>query len=157
MNIKKPLLIAGAVTTIGLAGLVGTSVVSAASDTNSSGTLVDKIAQKFNLNKADVQAVFDQNRADHEAEHQADLKTRLDQAVKDGKLTTDQENKILAKLKELQADRDANRASMKDKTPAERKVAQDAKKAKIEQWAKDNNIPTEYLHFFGPRGHGPGM
>lgn len=157
MNIKKPLLIAGAITAIGAAGLVGTAVVSAATDTNASGTLVDKIAQKFNLNKADVQAVFDQNRTDHEAQRQANVQTKLDQAVKDGKLTTDQENKILAKLKELQADRDANIGTMKDKTPAERKAAIDAKKAEIEQWAKDNNIPTEYLRIFAPRGHGLGL
>jgi len=157
MNIKKPLLIAGAITAIGVTGLVGTAVVSAATDTSNSGTLVDKIAQKFNLNKADVQAVFDQNRTDHEAQRQANVQTKLDQAVKDGKLTADQESKILAKLKELQAQRDADKGTMKDKTPAERKAAMDAKKAELEQWAKDNNIPTQYLHFVGPHGHGPGM
>lgn len=158
MNIKKSLLIAGAITAIGSAGVLGTAAVSAAADTTSSGSLVDKIAQKFNLNKADVQAVFDQNRADHEAQRQANVKTKLDQAVKDGKLTSDQETKILDKLKELQSQRDANHDDMKDKTPAERKAAMDAKKAETEQWAKDNNIPTDFLKFVRPggRGHGPG-
>jgi len=151
MNIKKSLLIAGVVGAIGVAGLAGTAAVSAATDTSTSGSLVDKIAQKFNLNKADVQAVFDQNRSDHEAQRQANVKTKLDQAVKDGKLTADQETKILDKLKELQAQRDADKSTMKDKTPAERKAAMDANKAALDQWAKDNNIPTEYLRIFMPR------
>ncbi len=156
MNIKKSLLITSAAVAIGAAGLVGTAAVSAATDSTNSSSLVDKIAQKFNLNKSDVQAVFDQNRSDHEAQHQADVKAKLDQAVKDGKLTADQETKILDKLKELQTQRDADRTAMKDKTPEERKAAIEAKKAELEQWAKDNGIPTDFLHFLHPGGHGFG-
>jgi len=151
MKIKKPLLIAGAAATIGAAGLVGTTF--AATNSTSSGSLVDKIAQKFNLNKSDVQAVFDQNKADHMAQHQADVKAQLDQAVKDGKLTQDQANKILDKLKELQSQREADHQTMQDKTPEERKAAMDAKKAELEQWAKDNGIPTDFLKYLHP-GHG---
>lgn len=159
MNVKKPLLIAGAVAAIGSAGLAGSSLVSADSNTAGQDGLVDKIAQKFNLNKSDVKAVFDQDRADHQAKMQANVEKQLSQAVTDGKLTADQKDKILAKRKEMQASRDSDRDTMKNKTPAERKAAMEAKRTELEQWAKDNNIPTEYLRFVmggpGGRGHGP--
>jgi uncharacterized membrane protein YhiD involved in acid resistance len=159
MNIKKPLLIAGAVTTIGAAGLISSQAAFAATSTSGSTSLVDKIAQRFNLNKADVQAVFDENKAERQAEMQAKVEAKLNQAVTDGKLTTEQKYKILAKRQEFQATFEANKDAMKDNTPEERRADREAKRTELEQWAKDNNIPTEYLRFVaghGGRGHGPG-
>ncbi len=89
-----------------------------------------------------------------EAKHEADNKSRLDQAVKDGKITQEQEDKIIAKQKELKAERDANKEAIKNKTEAERKAAMEAKKTELEKWAKDNNVPIEYLHPGGGRGMG---
>ncbi len=44
---------------------------------------------------------------------------------------------------------------MKDKTDEERKSAMEAKRTELEQWAKDNNIPMQYLRGSGgPGGHG---
>jgi hypothetical protein len=159
MNIKKPLIVAGMVSGLALTTLAGANVVSAATSTGTSmdpqSSLIDKIAKKFNLNKDDVKAVFDQNRSEREADRQKNIEDKLNQAVTDKKITSEQKDKILAKLKELQTDRDANHDAMQDKTPAERKAAMDAKRAELEQWAKDNNIPTEYLRFLGgPHGHG---
>lgn len=168
-SVKKSLAVAGVASGIVLAGIAGTGMVSAATDAgsaNGSGNgvsnLVDKIASKFNLNKADVQAVFDEERAAREAEHQQRMGDRLTQAVKDGKITEDQKAKILAKLKEIKADMDANRDTMKDETAAERKAAMEAKRAELEKWASDNNISLEYLRMgMGHHGHGghggPGM
>jgi hypothetical protein len=122
-------------------------------DTGSSTSIVEKIASKFNLNKAEVQKVFDEERTVHEAEHQQAMKDRLAQAVKDGKLTQDQADKITAKQAEMKAYMD----SLKDKTHEERHMAMESKRTELEQWAKDNNIPTEYLGKMGGRGgHGGG-
>ncbi len=156
MQIKKPLLVAGLVTTISAAGLAGTQFAAAATSSDNGSSLVDKIAQKFNLKTSDVQAVFDQNKSEHEAQHQADIKATLDQAVKDGKLTSEQETKILDKLKELKAQHEADHQAMEDKTPEERKADMDAKKTEIEKWAKDNGIPTDFLKYLRPGGHGHG-
>jgi hypothetical protein len=131
MQMKKPLLLVGAVTTIGVAGLGSASFASA--ETGSSSTnLVDKIAQKFNLNKNDVQAVFDQDKAAHEAEMQADQSERLQKAVDDGSITSGQKTTIEAKQKELQAARDKERTD-------------------LETWASQNKIDAKYLRFGG--GH----
>lgn len=129
----------------------------AATTSTSQNSIVDKIAAKFNLNKADVQKVFDENRSAHQAEREQAEKTRLDQAVKDGKLTQAQEDKLIAKLKEVQSARQANMDAMKDKTPAERKAAMEAERTAFKQWLADNGIPAEYgkMAGHGPRGgHG---
>lgn len=145
---------------VGAASVVGMGVASAATTGTSSTSIVDKIATKFNLNKADVQKVFDENQTSHQAERDQKVKDRLDQAVKDNKITADQETKLIAKLKELQADR-KDFKDMKQQTQAER----DARKAKMDafqQWLKDNNIPEDLGMPFGgvgrQGGHGrPGM
>lgn len=135
---------------VGAATVGGLGVASAATSTTGQQSLVDKIASKFNLNKTDVQKVFDENHAARDAAREQKMKDRLDLAVKDGKLTQDQETKLIAKLKEVQADR----KEFKSDTQA----ARDARKAKMgefKQWLKDNNIPDEYgMPMGGPGHHG---
>lgn len=75
--------------------------------------------------------MFDENRSEMEAKHEAEEKSRLDQAVKDGKITQEQEDKIIAKLKEMKANREANKDDLKDKTEAERKAAMEAKRQSL--------------------------
>jgi hypothetical protein len=149
--IKKSILIASALATVGVAGLTGVGVVAAQGQTTDQhSNLVSKLAQQFNLKEGDVQKVFDDNRATHQARHEQRFKTRLDQAVKDGKITQDQANKLLAKLKEL-AD---FKASLQGKTPQQHRDAMKAKHAEQQQWLADNNIPKELWHFGQPgRGH----
>lgn len=153
MNIKKPLMVAGVASVVSLGGLAGSGVVSAAANPSSSGSnsLADAIASKFHLNKSDVQSVIKQNHQQHEAEHQQKYEARLDQAVKDGKLSSAQKDQILAKEKELKSYKD----SIKDKTPEERHKLMKAKLDELKTWAKQNNIDMQYLRP-GPGGpHGP--
>jgi hypothetical protein len=160
MNIKKPLAIAGIVSGIALTSLAGAGAVSAETTaTNGPESLITKIAQKFNLKEEEVKAVFEEEHATRVAEHQQAIEDKLAQAVTDGKITSEQKDKILAKLKELQAEREANHDVMEDKTPVERKAAMEAKRDEIEKWAEENDIPTEYLRFAGGKGkhlRGPG-
>ena len=157
MRIKKSLLVAGAVATIGLAGTGAVAHAATKPDPGKDG-LVDKIAQKFSLNRDDVQKVFDEERQSHEAEHQAKVEERLTKAVTDGKITEEQKSKILAKLTELKSQMQTNHEALKDKTKEERKALMDQKQAELKQWAQDNNIPTGYLPMAGPGkgSRGPG-
>lgn len=154
MKYKKPLMVAAAVGTVGLASL-GAVVSAQTAGTTPQSSLIDKIAQKFNLKKEDVKAVFDQDHAEREATMQKNVEDELTQAVKDKKITEEQKQKILAKRKELQAQRAADRDNFKDKTEAERHAAMEQKRTELEQWAKDNNIPTDYLRYVMGHG-GPG-
>jgi hypothetical protein len=95
---KRSLLVAGAVATIGLAGL-GAGAAFAASPIDGPGTLIDKIAQRFNLKKEDVQKVFDEERTAHQAEHEQNMTENLQKAVSDGKLTRNRPTKLLPSIK----------------------------------------------------------
>ncbi len=144
---KRTLAVASIIAATGFTAATGLRVASAESSSGGS-SLVDKIASTFNLSKDDVQKVFDEDRASHQAEHQAKFKEQLDQAVKDGKLTQEQADKILAKQQELESFMN----DLRDETEEERKTAMDTKRTELAQWAKDNDIPEEYAHFM----HGPG-
>lgn len=137
LKINKPLAIAGVVTTVGLASVTGIGIASAQSTTSDSSSgassLIDKLASKFNLNKDEVKAVFDQEKSDRDAEMQAKLTERLDAAVKDGKITAEQKTLIENKLKELKSSRENERAE-------------------LDKWASDNKIDAKYLMMGGPRG-----
>ena len=118
--------------TIGIVGLAG--IASAQTSTNGT-SLVDKIATKFNLKKADVQAVFDANKSEKQAEHTADVSARLQSLVDKGTITADQKAKIEAKQAELKTEREAERTA-------------------LQKWATDNGIDAKYLMGGDMGGHG---
>ncbi len=154
MNTKMLLpVIAGA---IGLAGLGGIHAF-AASTSQAPRPIVQKIAQKFGLKEADVQAVFDQDKTGHMAQMKTNLSTKLDQQVKDGKLTATQKQAILDKMDQLHQQHEVDRTKLENITPAERKAAMQKHRQEMQDWAKQNNIDLKDLPFrpkgFGPRGH----
>lgn len=160
MQINKKILLPIGIAVVGVAAL-GTATFAKVPGTQS---LADTIAQKFNLNKADVQKVIDEHHDSMKEAHEQRYEAMLQRAVDDKKLTSEQRDKILAKHKELVAQMQANRDSFRDKTPDERKAEIDKVKGEIEQWEKDNNIPAGYLepkgrgggpHGHGMMGHGP--
>lgn len=141
--------------------MTGLGIASAATNTSSSSpgdganALIDKLAQKFNLNKSDVQDVFDEARTEHQAEMQQKLEERLDAAVSDGKITGAQKDKIFAKVKEIRTQHEADRDSMSNLTDEQRRTKMEQERTALKTWADENNIPEEYLHFVGmggPRG-----
>jgi alpha-glucosidase (family GH31 glycosyl hydrolase) len=164
MNIKKSLLVAGAVTTVSLTGLAGAGVASAATVTTTGtdpmSSLMDRIATKFNINEDELKTVFEQDRTARQAERTTQMNTELEKLVTDGKITSAQKDKIVAKRDAMKAEMEANRDAMQGKTAEERKTLMDQHRAELEQWAKDNGIDTTYLRYVmggGPGGHGRGM
>ncbi|MDF2461184.1 MAG: hypothetical protein K0S68_587 [Candidatus Saccharibacteria bacterium] len=136
--------------------------VATAETTDSRDSLVQKISDKFKLNKSEVQAVFDEHKTEKHAQREARLEERLTQAVKDGDITEKQKTAILAKHKELAARFESEKDGLKDKTPEERRAAMQSLRTELDQWAKDNDIDTKWLKGFvvkgfkGGHGHGPG-
>lgn len=139
------------VLTVAIAGatLFGFSQTAQAESTvKPEGTLVQAIAEKFGLNQAEVQAVFDDQREKHHEVMQQKLEERLNQAVKDGKITEDQKTKILEKHAEFKQ----NHESLKDMTPEERRTAMQQKHDELKSWAEAEGIDLSYLMM----GHGMG-
>lgn len=162
MNFRKPLLIAGAVTGIGLATATGIGIASAATNQNGSDRLVDKLATRFNLNKDEVNQVFEEEQAERQAEMQQTIEERLTQAVAEGKLTEEQKQKVLAKQAELRAEMEKSfREGLEGKTKEERIQLMQQRHEELQKWASDNGIPLRYLSFgvykMGPGGPGHGM
>lgn len=112
---------------------VGATSFASAQSATSGDSLIDKIATKFNLNKDEVKAVFDEDHAAREAERLADVSQDLQDAVDAGELTSDQKTLIENKLKETQAARDAERTA-------------------LETWASDNGIDAKYIMMGGRHG-----
>lgn len=164
MNISRKHIAYGSTAALAVALLVGGGVYTAKAastpGTRVSG-LVQKIAQKFGLSQADVQAVFDADKQEHMQQMQAQAEQRLTDLVTTGKITQAQKDLIVAKQKELEANRQANFEAMKGKTPAERKAAMDAQRTELEAWAKTNGIDLQYLMpgrgMGGRGGHHGGM
>lgn len=154
---KKSLVTIVAVSILGI-GLFGVSSTFAQSNTAGNTTLIQAIAEKFGLNKTDVQAVFDSEHEKQHAKMQVKIASQLSQYVKDGKITEEQKQLILNKQKELDANRSAKKDSMQNLTPEERKAQMDAKKTELNAWAKENGIDPQYLMGgFGKKGHRGGM
>lgn len=117
--------------------------------------IVQKIADKFGLNKDEVQKVFDEERTARQAEMQVKLEERLAQAVTDGKITDAQKTLILNKHKELQEERGTKRQNWQNLTREQRKTQMESKKAELETWTNQNGIDMEYFQFrIGMKGHG---
>lgn len=136
---KKSLAVAAAVAATGFASIAGMQAVSAQTDsptgssTSGPAALIQKIAEKFNLNQDEVKAVFDEERQARETEHEAERAAELQSAVDAGDITAEQKSAIEAKQKEL-------------------KAAMESERQALETWATDNGIDAKYLMMGGPRG-----
>lgn len=135
------------------AGLVGAQHVSAQQGFAPEANLVKKLAQKFGLQEADVQAVFDEERQERMTFMHSKFEDQLNQDVQAGKLTESQKQAILDKKKELQALHFDKRDELKDMTPEERKALFDSTKTELENWAKQNNLDQKYLMGLVKRHH----
>ncbi len=158
---KKSLATVGVTAAVAFASVTGLGIAHAATATSASMTnpvssLVTALASKFNLKTVDVQAVFDAQHAQMEAQHTVAVKTELTQLVKDSKLTQTQADAILAKKAALEQQRETNRSSMASETDVERKAPTDAERTALDTWMSKNGISNDYRYLLrgGPGGSG---
>jgi hypothetical protein len=152
---NKKMIIPMAAVAVLAAGAFGVAQVSASSDAvNPQASLIQKLADKFHLNKSEVQAVFDQNHKDNQAARETSYEARLAQAVTDGKLTSTQKDLVLAEHNKLKAELDA--AITSTTSQADRRTAMDKVRTEADAWVKANNIDAKWL-MVGGHGMGGGM
>lgn len=154
IKFKASTLLVATAITLGLA-TAGAGVIHAASTTNTTNpmsNLVTALAQKFNLNTADVQKVFDEQHTQIQAQRFQEQKDRLAQAVTAGKITQAQADLITAKHAEMKTFME----SLKDKTPSERQAAMKAQMDSLKQWSTQNNIPQQFFMMGGMHGKDKG-
>ena len=151
-KLKHSLVALGAVTAIGAGTAVATTNASA-HEGGAKDSLVEKLASKFNLNKDEVKQVFEENRAERQAKHQAEFEKKLEQLVADGKITSEQKDKITAKFAELKQKRESEKDS--EATKEERKESFKKEREELKAWAEQNGIDLDLIKpEGGPGGHG---
>ena len=139
---RKVLIPMAAVAVIGAAGY-GASRASASVSSTGHPSLVQQIADTFHLDPAKVQTVFDQNKADRQAQAETRYEQRLTQAVTDGKITSAQQSAILAEHNKLKSELTGGTSMQQIRTEAQ-------------DWAKQNNVQPHWLLGGRPlRGTGP--
>lgn len=121
---------------------VGIGVVGAHGD-GSYSSIVDKIAEKFNLNKEEVEEVFEEHREEKHQEMQSKLEEKLNKAVEDGKISEEQKQAIIVKKEEMRGKYE----ELKDLSLEERHEAMEEFKEEMNVWAEENDIDLK--QFFG--------
>jgi hypothetical protein len=142
---KKLIVTAATLGTVGAAGIGATAIAVTSSSSSNYPPIVQKVASTFGLDPAKVNDVFKQQRQENMQSRQAKLKSTLDQAVKDGKLTQDQEDKLIAELKTLH-----------DQNKTDKRQDRLNMHSRLEQWAKDNGI-NNLDQILPPQGAGMGI
>jgi hypothetical protein len=103
--------------------------------------LVDRIAERFNLDQNEVNQVVDEFRQERKAEMKNRGAERLNQAVEDGQITQDQKEMIEQKREEHQSE-------IQDLSPEVRWQEKNEHREEMHDWAEENNIDI-------PLGNGP--
>jgi homospermidine synthase len=157
MNNKTIILTLASIAVIGTGALgIGTVFAETTTTDNPMTSLVQKIATKFNLKEADVQAVFNEERDTRRAEMEKRYEEQLSTYVSEGKITEDQKKLILAKHEEMEKNR-PEMGEMKNLTQEERKAKMDEKRQEMETWAAANGIDMQYMMGMGKGMGGPGF
>lgn len=115
-------------------GALWASVPGASAQGPNQESIIQRLAEKFGVNQDEVQSVFDQQREERQAQMQARYEERLNQAVTDGEITTNQKDAILKKHQEMQQNREQERADW-------------------QAWLKENGLEDSEFGFgFGHKG-----
>ncbi len=131
--------------------LIGSGVV-AAKTSSSYPLIVQRLAERFNLQPEEVNKVFTQVQQERWKQRQTLFEERLETAVKDGKITRTQKEALLKKRAEIQKKMDEIRNS--SLTPQEKWEKLSKLRLEMQNWAKDNQIDLSLC--LGP-GFGPGI
>lgn len=107
--------------------------------------IIDRIAQRFNLDRSDVQQVFDEAREEHQNMMQERFLEALEKAVSEGKITSDQKEALLEKHNEIMANREAFVEEMRDMTPQERRLAMRNHGEDLREWAQSQGINLDEI------------
>ncbi|HUW22360.1 MAG TPA: hypothetical protein VMW41_06890 [Candidatus Bathyarchaeia archaeon] len=147
MNAKTIIIPTLVLALLGFVGY-GTAKAFAANGNGNYPPIIDKLVERFGLNREEVQKVFDEERTQRQQQMQANFEERLNQAVSEGKITEEQKKAIIAKKAEMQAECEG----FKDLSLEERKTKMEEYKKEMESWAQENGIDLSLIPMFLGRG-----
>ena len=131
--------------TVGL-GLLASSISIAYAQSNTNyPPLIQKLIERFNLNTSEVDEVIKEVKNQRHEEMKQNISERLDQAVTDGKITSEQKDQVLAKLEEWHS----NKEELMNLTSEEKRTKIREMRTELETWAEENGIDFSLLFGFG--------
>lgn len=136
MNKKLLIPAVAIVGVIAVTGAYGVSKTMANKNDSGYPAIIDKLAERFNLNEDEVNGFFQEQRKEKREEMQKRYEERLNQAVSEGKITEEQKKIILAKKEELKSQRQENREN------------RERHREELKKWMEENGINLDYP--FGP-------
>ncbi|MCK4635770.1 MAG: hypothetical protein KAT32_02810 [Candidatus Moranbacteria bacterium] len=136
-----PALVLGVATIVGVSSFNNVS----ANEESQYSPIMQKVAEKFNLNQDEVKQVFDENREERRAENKAKADERLSKLVNEGKLTEDQKNVLIAKREEIRQERENSFGEMKDLSPEERKEKRQEHQEEMKKFFEEQGIDHDAL------------
>lgn len=122
---KKHVLVAASLVTIGAAGIGSTALAHAATPSSTASSTTTTHGKRLNRRHIRIEA-------------------KLGQAVRDGVITTDQKTAFLHELKTLRAERKSDGIS-KSSTTAERQAERTKLQNELKSWAASNNFPLSKI------------
>ncbi len=146
-NIKKAILATLALGVMTASGIYGINSAFAKYG-NGQLDVANKIAERFGLNKEEVQKVFEENRQEQRQNMEADFENRLNQLITDGKITEQQKEAIMAKRNEMGSN-SWKTEDFKNLSVEERRVKADQNREAMDKWAEENGINLEDIRPFG--------
>lgn len=127
------------------AGTLGVTLTSAQDSSPSYPPIIQKLADRFNLNVEEVQGVFEEERAEHHAVMLSNFEDKLSEMVSAGKITEEQKQAILDKYEEMQAQMSA--LMDENLTNEERQEKMRAIHEKMRTWAEEQGIEFPFFAF----------
>jgi len=124
-------------------GILATNV--SAQDVSNYPPLVQKIAERFNLNVSEVEEVFDEDRDARRADRYAHFAEGLNDLVSEGKLTGSQKEAILDKHEEMQDKME----ELKSFPVEERKTKMQEIREEFKNWTEQEGIDLSLIGQFG--------
>jgi hypothetical protein len=148
INSKYFLIVLTLFTVIGVTSIV--SPVKAAEDQGAYPSLIQRIMEKFKLNKSEVDSVITEEREAFQNERHQFMEQKIDEAVNNGKLNVSQKQELLKKLEEKR---------MQNETFRQQRQSE---RVEFENWAKEKGIDLDEIGLgrrggMGGAGAGSGM
>jgi len=103
--------------------------------------LVERFAEKFDLDPDEVMAFMEELREEKRAEMESRFEEKLDELVEKGEITDGQKQAILDKKQEFKEFREG----LEEMTVAEARKALKEMKQEMKDWAEENEIELRYL------------
>ena len=131
--------------------IAGAVSVQAENDSNYP-PIIQKLAERFNLNADEVREVIDENRQERNQWTQAKFEEKLDILIANGQFNEGQKEAVMIKMNEMREKKE----EFKNLPPEERCTKMEEMKEEMKIWSEENDIKFGILNGFN-KGFGKGF